>query len=111
MKRNTITLFCLWCFVVAVDRPVNADDLDVADLPEVVLKQIRAKYPNAEIDEIEMSGNEESYKVDLELGDDEIQLEYRHFEADMEQLAKEPRNIEWLKVCEPMQIPLPGGGG
>jgi L-rhamnose mutarotase len=33
------------------------------------------------------------------------------FEGDMARLAKEPRNIEWLKVCDPMQIPLPGGEG
>jgi L-rhamnose mutarotase len=30
------------------------------------------------------------------------------FEADMAALSKEPRNIDWLKVCDPMQIPLPG---
>ncbi len=30
------------------------------------------------------------------------------FEGDMARLAKEPRNIEWLKVCAPMQLPLPG---
>jgi L-rhamnose mutarotase len=28
------------------------------------------------------------------------------FEADMAKLDKHPRNIEWLKVCDPMQIPL-----
>lgn len=33
------------------------------------------------------------------------------FEADMEKLAAEPRNIEWLKKCDPMQIPLPGAKG
>ncbi len=33
------------------------------------------------------------------------------FEADMAELDKEPRNIEWLKVCDPMQVPLPGAGG
>lgn len=33
------------------------------------------------------------------------------FEADMAELAKEPRNIEWLKVCDPMQIPLEGETG
>ena len=26
-------------------------------------------------------------------------------------LAKEPRTIEWLKVCDPMQKPLPGSKG
>lgn len=30
------------------------------------------------------------------------------FEGDMEKLAAEPRNIEWLKVCDPMQVPLEG---
>jgi L-rhamnose mutarotase len=30
------------------------------------------------------------------------------FAADMAALDKESRNIEWLKVCDPMQIPLAG---
>ncbi len=30
------------------------------------------------------------------------------FEADMAKLDKHPRNIEWLKLCDPMQIPLDG---
>ena len=33
------------------------------------------------------------------------------FEADMAELAKENRNIEWLKVCDPMQVPLDGYEG
>jgi L-rhamnose mutarotase len=33
------------------------------------------------------------------------------FEADMAALAKENRNIEWLKVCDPMQVPLEGYDG
>ena len=33
------------------------------------------------------------------------------FEADMARLAGESRNIEWLKVCDPMQIPLEGYDG
>lgn len=33
------------------------------------------------------------------------------FEADMEKLDNHPRNIEWLKVCDPMQIPLDGYEG
>ena len=28
------------------------------------------------------------------------------FEADMAELAKKERNISWLKVCDPMQIPF-----
>jgi L-rhamnose mutarotase len=30
------------------------------------------------------------------------------YKADMAALAAEPRNKEWLSVCDPMQIPLPG---
>jgi len=30
------------------------------------------------------------------------------YEDDMAKLAAEPRNMEWLKMCGPMQIPLPG---
>ena len=31
-----------------------------------------------------------------------------NYEADMSALDAEPRNKEWLKVCDPMQIPLKG---
>jgi L-rhamnose mutarotase len=34
-----------------------------------------------------------------------------NFEADMEKLDKHPRNIEWLKICDPMQVPLEGYDG
>jgi len=30
------------------------------------------------------------------------------FDADMAKLDAEPRNTEWLKVCDPMQVPLKG---
>ncbi len=30
------------------------------------------------------------------------------FDGDMAKLAREPRNIAWLEVCDPMQLPLPG---
>ena len=33
------------------------------------------------------------------------------FDKDMALLDKEPRNMEWLKVCDPIQIPLPGSKG
>jgi L-rhamnose mutarotase len=31
-----------------------------------------------------------------------------NFEKDMAELAVKERNIEWLKVCDPMQIPFEG---
>ncbi|HCO92655.1 MAG TPA: L-rhamnose mutarotase [Phycisphaerales bacterium] len=32
----------------------------------------------------------------------------KNFEADMAKLDAEPRNKEWLAICDPMQIPLKG---
>ena len=32
----------------------------------------------------------------------------KDFDADMARLAAEPRNQAWLKICDPMQVPLPG---
>ncbi len=32
----------------------------------------------------------------------------KDYESDMAGLAKEPRNIEWLAMCDPCQMPLPG---
>jgi L-rhamnose mutarotase len=33
------------------------------------------------------------------------------FAADMAKLDAEPRNKAWLKICDPMQVPLPGEKG
>ena len=33
------------------------------------------------------------------------------FEGDMATMDKEQRNIDWLKICDPMQIPLEGATG
>lgn len=34
-----------------------------------------------------------------------------NFEADMAMIDKEPRNVAWHKLCDPMQKPLPGAKG
>jgi L-rhamnose mutarotase len=34
-----------------------------------------------------------------------------NYGADMAWLAAQPRNIEWLQLCDPMQVPLPGQAG
>ena len=33
------------------------------------------------------------------------------YEADMKKLAEHPRNVAWLRQCDPMQLPLPGSDG
>ena len=34
-----------------------------------------------------------------------------NYEADMAALAAQSRNIDWLALCDPMQVPLPGNTG
>jgi len=33
------------------------------------------------------------------------------YEADMARLDAHPEHIAWLKLCDPMQVPLPGADG
>ncbi|WP_421724930.1 L-rhamnose mutarotase [Bauldia sp.] len=33
------------------------------------------------------------------------------YERDMAELNRHPRNIAWLELCDPMQVPLPGAEG
>lgn len=33
------------------------------------------------------------------------------FDGDMAELSKEQRNTDWLKLCDPMQVPLKGESG
>ncbi len=62
--------------------------------------------------------NMHNFSIFLQKSDDGNYYEFGYyeydgedFEADMAKLAKEPRNIEWLKVCDPMQVPLKGHDG
>ena len=59
--------------------------------------------------------NMHNFSIYLEkLGNDRYYLfgyyEYsgRDYKSDMEKLAAEPRNQQWLSSTDPMQIPLPG---
>ena len=53
------------------------------------------------------------YMKELEPGQEPYLFAYfeytgKDFEADMAKLDAEPRNKEWLAICDPMQIPLEG---
>lgn len=59
--------------------------------------------------------NMHNFSIFMEKLDDERYYLFGYYEytgadykADMEKLAAEPRNAEWLSSTDPMQIPLPG---
>ena len=62
--------------------------------------------------------NMQNFSIFLHQLDDGNWYEFGYYEytgddieADMEKLSKHPRNIEWLEICDPMQIPLEGHEG
>ena len=73
---------------------------------------------NAGVRDLLIEANMRNFSIFLHQLDDGNWYEFGYyeytgtdFEADMEKLARHPRNIEWLKVCDPMQIPLEGYEG
>ena len=59
--------------------------------------------------------NIRNFTIYLQRFDDGRWYEFAHFEytgddfdADMARLQANPRNKEWLAICDPMQIPLEG---
>ena len=73
---------------------------------------------NAGVRDLLVKANMHNFSIFLHQLDDGNYYEFGYyeytgddFEADMAKLAKEDRNIEWLKVCNPMQIPLEGYEG
>jgi L-rhamnose mutarotase len=70
---------------------------------------------NAGVRDLLIKANMRNFSIFLHQLDDGNWYEFGYyeytgddFEADMAKLDKHPRNIEWLKVCDAMQIPLEG---
>ena len=73
---------------------------------------------NAGVRDLLIKANMRNFSIFLHQMDDGNWYEFGYyeytgddFEADMATLDKHPRNIEWLKICNPMQIPLNGYEG
>jgi len=73
---------------------------------------------NAGVRDLLIEANMRNFSIFLHQLDDGNWYEFGYyeytgddFEADMAKLDKHPRNIEWLKICDPMQIPLEGYDG
>jgi L-rhamnose mutarotase len=73
---------------------------------------------NAGVRDLLIKANMRNFSIFLHQLDDGNWYEFGYyeytgndFEADMATLDKHPRNIEWLKICDPMQVPLDGYEG
>lgn len=75
-------------------------------------------HDNPGVRDLLLEANMRNFSIFLHQFDDGNWYEFGYyeytghdFEADMAKIGKHPRNIEWLKICDPMQIPLEGYDG
>ena len=73
---------------------------------------------NAGVRDLLTTANMHNFSIFLTQLDDGNWYEFGYYEytgddfdADMAKLDKHPRNIEWLEICDPMQVPLEGYDG
>jgi L-rhamnose mutarotase len=92
----------------------------VIKLKPEYIEEYRALHAdsNSGVRDLLVKANMRNFSIFLHQLDDGNYYEFGYyeyhgndFEADMAKLAKEDRNIEWLKVCDPMQVPLDGYDG
>ena len=110
----TATAFCLWA-AASKDKPVRRVGMVVGIRPEKIddykrlhaasnpgVRDLLTKYHmgNFSIFLQQIEGKWYEFGYYEYTGDD--------FDADMAKLAAEPRNADWLKMCDPMQLPLTG---
>ena len=127
--KNTNTLLCIAALILAVSFSCNTGE-DVESVRKEVkrigmvikikpgfIEEYKAVHAdsNAGVRDLLIKANMRNFSIFLHQLDDGNWYEFGYyeytgddFEADMARLDKHPRNIEWLKVCDAMQIPLEG---
>ena len=129
-KMNAISSVFALIFIISVS--CNTDDNNMTDekvakrvgmvikiKPEFIdeYKKLHAD-DNPGVRDLLTEANMQNFSIFLQQLDDGNWYEFGYYEytgenleADMAKLGKHPRNIEWLEICDPMQIPLEGYDG
>ena len=127
--KNRNTLLCIAALILALSfscSSVDEDEPAIQDVKRVgmvikikpeCIEEYKAVHAdsNAGVRDLLIEANMRNFSIFLHQLDDGNWYEFGYyeytgddFEADMAKLDKHPRNIEWLKICDPMQIPLEG---
>lgn len=87
----------------------------VIGLQEAREKEYRALHQQPGVRDLLRKANIQNFSIFLHRLPDGLLYEFGYYEYvgtnyedDMAQLAAEPRHTEWLQMCDPMQLPLPG---
>jgi len=116
-------LFTLSCKTentkVSADKEVKRVGMAIKIKPEYI-EEYRALHADtsAGVRDLLREANMRNFSIFLHQLDDGNWYEFGYyeytgddFEGDMARLNSHPRNIEWLKLCDPMQVPLDGYEG
>jgi len=125
-------LSCVIALIFILIVSCNSDDMKMTDekvaqrvgmvikiKPEFIeeYKRLHADE-NPGVRDLLTEANMQNFSIFLHQLDDGNWYEFGYyeytgddFEADMAKLEKHPRNIEWLEICDPMQVPLEGYEG
>ena len=90
----------------------------VIGLREEMAEAYRELHRGEGVRDLLTAANIRNFSIYLQRMPDGKLYEFAHYEyvgddyeRDMAWLDAQPRNAEWLKLCDPMQIPLPGQTG
>jgi len=135
LMKNLVTLLLILLMASACNMKNTETDQDSMALNEVkeiirvgMVIKLKPEYieeykalhadSNTGVRDLLVKANIRNFSIFLHQLDDGNYYEFGYyeyhggdFEADMAKLAKEDRNIEWLKICDPMQVPLNGFEG
>ena len=90
----------------------------VTGLRDDRLDEYKALHAGTGVRDLLLRANIRNFNIFVQRMPDGKLYEFAYYEyhgtdhaADMAKLDAEPRNIAWLKQCNPMQTPLPGATG
>ena len=127
--KNRNSLLCIAALILAISFSCNnAEEVEsvkkevkrvgmVIKIKPECIEEYKAVHADSNygVRDLLIKANMRNFSIFLHQLDDGNWYEFGYyeytgddFEADMAKLDKHPRNIEWLKVCDAMQIPLEG---
>ncbi len=130
--KKTVSALIIVVLIVVASAACSSDKAEDNTIEEVkrvgMVIKIKPEYieeykalhsdSNAGVRDLLTSANMHNFSIFLTQLDDGNWYEFGYYEytgddfdADMAKLDKYPRNIEWLEICDPMQVPLEGYDG
>ena len=130
--KKTVSALLVVVLIVVASAACTSDKAEGNTIKEVkrvgMVIKIKPEYieeykaihsdSNAGVRDLLTTANMHNFSIFLTQLDDGNWYEFGYYEytgddfdVDMAKLDKHPRNIEWMQICDPMQVPLEGYDG